>query len=386
MKRLICNNVISLGVLGISVILVMTGCEASLNNQMESSSVNETALGTELMAASAAPEEISREETKETSTGDQSETETEIASNSKTADASEDVTTDSSDEEDVDELVTETGRYTFSKMPDVVMYTISPLNVKDLPDVVGRSIDLLDRNEEVIVTGKCNETGWYRIKSNGGEAYVKEDFLREPSRKIVMKTDPAAENNQMQAQEQTQAQQQVSPQEPTDVQVTPRSDGTLEVTMRNVPDGWTNEDIERWFTNWYYSNPSAQLPLQQTMQAPVQTPEPYFDRATAEAVWALVNAERASKGLAQLAWNEEIYQFACQRAQALMSDFSHNGHGNYGENIFMSYGGDANSIHTWWYNSEGHHQNYLKDFYTSGACAIYRTSDGTVYAVENFSP
>ncbi len=73
-----------------------------------------------------------------------------------------------------------------------------------------------------------------------------------------------------------------------------------------------------------------------------------FDRSAAEEVWSYVNAERTAAGLNALTWDEDIYNFACQRAQAIVSDFSHNGCGNYGENIALNSAGSAYRIHMQW--------------------------------------
>lgn len=81
-----------------------------------------------------------------------------------------------------------------------------------------------------------------------------------------------------------------------------------------------------------------------------------FDRSAAEEVWSYVNAERTAAGLNALTWDEDIYNFACQRAQAIVSDFSHNGCGNYGENIALNSAGSAYRIHMQWFYSTGHHK------------------------------
>lgn len=75
---------------------------------------------------------------------------------------------------------------------------------------------------------------------------------------------------------------------------------------------------------------------------------------------------------------------ACQRAQAIVSDFSHNGCGNYGENIALNSAGSAYRIHMQWFYSTGHHNNYMLSSYVKGACAIY-VYQGVWYAVENFA-
>lgn len=110
-----------------------------------------------------------------------------------------------------------------------------------------------------------------------------------------------------------------------------------------------------------------------------------FRKDIAQEIWNLVNAERTANGIPALAWDDTVYEFSCQRAQALVNDFSHNGSkkGSDGENILMNYTIDANTLHKQWYNSSGHHSNYMYDGYERGACAVY-VYNGNVYAVENF--
>lgn len=117
----------------------------------------------------------------------------------------------------------------------------------------------------------------------------------------------------------------------------------------------------------------------------VSVAENGFRKDVAQEIWNLVNAERTAAGLNALAWDDTVYEFSCQRAQALVNDFSHNGSkkGSDGENILMNYTTDANTLHKQWYNSSGHHSNYMYDGYERGACAVY-VYNGNVYAVENF--
>ena len=57
------------------------------------------------------------------------------------------------------------------------MYAQSSVNVRDLPDTNGNKVGGLSTNQEVSVTGQCNETGWYRINYNGDTAYVSNSYL-----------------------------------------------------------------------------------------------------------------------------------------------------------------------------------------------------------------
>lgn len=216
---------------------------------------------------------------------------------------------------------TETPGYTFTDM-DKTMYATTNVNVRNLPSTDGTKLGALNYNQSVKVTGKCNETGWYRIEFNSNTAYVSNSYLSEtkqPEKTSAPKTSSNAGNT--------------------------TSGGT----------------------------------------APAQTQEAYFDRDKAVAVFNAINAERAANGIAQLAWDEGIYNFACGRAQTLVNDYSHTGRGDYGENIGKAnWVWTADEIHTGFYNSPHHHENYLKSTYDRGAVAVY-VLNGSTYVCENFA-
>ncbi|MDD6157198.1 MAG: SH3 domain-containing protein [Lachnospiraceae bacterium] len=66
--------------------------------------------------------------------------------------------------------------YTFEDM-EVTKYAKSTVNVRSLPIADGDKLGGLSQNDEVKVTGKCNETGWYRIEYSGNVAYVSDSYL-----------------------------------------------------------------------------------------------------------------------------------------------------------------------------------------------------------------
>lgn len=78
--------------------------------------------------------------------------------------------------------VTDTGsklerpKYTYTDM-NKTMYAKSSVNVRDLPSTDGNKLGALSSGQAVTVTGKCNETGWYRIDYNGSVAYVSNSYL-----------------------------------------------------------------------------------------------------------------------------------------------------------------------------------------------------------------
>ena len=75
--------------------------------------------------------------------------------------------------------------YSYTELSQT-MYAQSTVNVRDLPEQTGAKLGSLSTNQEVTVTGQCNETGWYRISYNGGEGFVSNSYLG--SEKVVVKS------------------------------------------------------------------------------------------------------------------------------------------------------------------------------------------------------
>lgn len=66
--------------------------------------------------------------------------------------------------------------YTYTEM-SATMYAQQTVNVRDLPDTSGNKVGSLSANDEIAITGKCNETGWYRFDYNGNVAYVSNKYV-----------------------------------------------------------------------------------------------------------------------------------------------------------------------------------------------------------------
>ncbi len=75
--------------------------------------------------------------------------------------------------------------YSYTELSQT-MYAQSTVNVRDLPEQTGAKLGSLSTNQEVTVLGQCNETGWYKISYNGGEAYVSDSYLG--SEKVAVKS------------------------------------------------------------------------------------------------------------------------------------------------------------------------------------------------------
>ena len=69
-------------------------------------------------------------------------------------------------------------QYTYTDM-SATMYAQQTVNVRDLPDTNGDKIGSLSTNDEITISAKCNETGWYRFEYNGSVAYVSNKYVGE---------------------------------------------------------------------------------------------------------------------------------------------------------------------------------------------------------------
>lgn len=217
--------------------------------------------------------------------------------------------------------------YTYSEL-NQTMYAKSAVNVRDLPSTDGKKIGSLKASQEITVTGKCDQTGWYRFDWNNTTGYV--------SDKYIVSEKPAVNT----------------------------------VATNNTTAGNSN---------------TAGNTTQQNTAAPAVTPapaqttttgssEPYFDRAAAEQVFALINEERVANGIPALTWSEDVYNIAMERCyEGAAGDIHGMARSGTSENRTEGQMGDdgVQEIYQSWYNSPGHHSNYLNATYTSSAIAVY---------------
>lgn len=234
---------------------------------------------------------------------------------------------------------TEAG-YTCTEMTQT-MYAKSAVNVRDLPGTDGNKIGSLKASEEITVTGKCDQTGWYRFDLNGTTAYVSDKYI--VSEKPVANTDSTKTANA--GNSNTAANQYAS--------------NTVDDTF-----GITEEQIENFMKTHGEGGTGGGT----------SNPNEYIDRAMSEQVFAMVNAERSAAGIPELTWSEDLYDIAVQRC------YEDDGHDSVrpgtGENYLSGAFGDddanASTIHQKWKNSPGHYNNYMNTMYGAGAVAIRR--------------
>lgn len=209
--------------------------------------------------------------------------------------------------------------YTYSEL-NQTMYAKSAVNVRDLPSTDGKKIGNLKASQEITVTGKCDQTGWYRFELNNTTGYVSDKYI--VSEKPAVNTVASANNSSNTAENNTQ---------------------------QNT------------------AAPAATPAPAQTTTTTVSGTEEYFDRAMAEQVFALVNNDRVANGLNALAWNEDLYNIAVQRCYE--NDVHAGMRAGTSEN-YASGPTDADRFHEGWHDSTGHYNNYMNASWTDSAVAI----------------
>ena len=151
------------------------------------------------------PTETATETTTEESTPAQTEEATAIPEETAeqttevTEEASEEVATetDTTPEPTVEPEPTEEptpepqATYTYTDM-SATMYAQQTVNVRDLPDTSGNKLGSLSTNDEIKISAKCNETGWYQFEYNGSVAFVSNKYVGENKVEIQQ---ASADNN-----------------------------------------------------------------------------------------------------------------------------------------------------------------------------------------------
>lgn len=66
--------------------------------------------------------------------------------------------------------------YTYTEM-NATMYAKQPVNVRNLPCKDGDRVGSLAKAQSIHVTGKCKETGWFRVDYKGTTAFVSAGYL-----------------------------------------------------------------------------------------------------------------------------------------------------------------------------------------------------------------
>ena len=158
--------------LSVMLISVCVGCgaESTTTEPTETATETTTEESTTEQAeeATATPEETAEptpETKEETSEETTAETEPE--------------TTEIAEPEQADTPTTEpVTQYTYTDM-SATMFAQQTVNVRDLPDTTGNKVGSLSTNDEIAISGQCNETGWYMFEYNDSVAFVSNKYVSE---------------------------------------------------------------------------------------------------------------------------------------------------------------------------------------------------------------
>ena len=158
--------------LSVMLISVCVGCGAESTTTeptetvtvttTEESATKQTEEATATPEETAEPTQETKEETSEETTAETEPETTEIAE----PEQAETPTT---------EPVTQ---YTYTDM-SATMFAQQTVNVRDLPDTNGNKVGSLSTNDEITISGQCNETGWYMFEYNDSVAFVSNKYVSE---------------------------------------------------------------------------------------------------------------------------------------------------------------------------------------------------------------
>ena len=233
--------------------------------------------------------------------------------------------------------------YTYSELSQT-MYAKSAVNVRDLPSTDGKKIGSLKASQEITVTGKCDQTGWYRFDMNNTTGYVSDKYI--VSEKPAVNTVASTNNSSNTAGNQYASN--------TGTDEFGISDAVIENFMKTHGGDSTGNTGNTVVGNTITGNLSAE--------------NDYFDRAAAEQVFASLNAERTAAGIPALIWSEDLYNIAVQRCYE--NDIHAGMRAGTSENLTVGSGCDAATIHQKVHDSEGHRNNYMNSTWTYGAVAV----------------
>ena len=123
-------------------------------------------------------EEDALQNESETTGETESETYETAAAKTEEAETAEEnkLTEEAATEEETEQAAEPDQEYTYTDM-EATMYATQTVNIRTLPSTDGDKVGSLTTNDEIAITGQCNETNWYRFEYNGQTAYVSNSYV-----------------------------------------------------------------------------------------------------------------------------------------------------------------------------------------------------------------
>ena len=129
------------------------------------------------------------QETEENETPEKPETAEEVATEKTTT--PEETTAEETEtaETDTEQTAEAEQQYTYTDM-SATMYATQTVNIRTAPSTDGEKVGSLSTNQEINITGQCNETKWFRFEYNGSTAYVSNNYVSDTKIEVAA-TEPA---------------------------------------------------------------------------------------------------------------------------------------------------------------------------------------------------
>ena len=322
-----------------------------------------------------ATESDSTESIVETESESESEEESEEESKSEEESESETETDSESEAEANNETeAADNAAYHYTDL-NQSMWARNYVNVRSEPAESSAQIGALAQYQGIVVTGQCNENGWYRVSYNDQTGYISGDLLMGASEmEAIQQQQAAAAQQQANAAasnvSSANAGQQASASNNGGGQAS--GTGAASQPAQTQPEQ-TTTDPNAWRTGWLSTSYVYETPY------------------AATDLLALVNADRAANGVGALVWDAACEQNAKNRLATVMSiqrstgQLSHQGMtAGFGENLAFGIGMNTATIcNQAWINSAGHHQTRIDPYNVYYGAAFMNTPEG-VYVIECF--
>ena len=252
------------------------------------------------------------------------------------------------------------------------MWARNYVNVRSEPAESSAQIGALAQYQGIVVTGQCNENGWYRVSYNGQTGYISGDLLMDASEMEAIQQQQAAA-----AQQQANAVASNAGGASAGQQAAASNNGGGQSAGTGAPAQTQPEqaatDPNAWRTGWLSTSYAYETPY------------------SATDLLALVNADRAANGAGALVWDAACEQYAKSRLATVMAiqrsngSLSHDGQSAlFGENLAFGIGmNTANACNQAWINSSGHHKVRVGTNEVYYGAAFMNTPEG-VYVIECF--
>ena len=249
------------------------------------------------------------------------------------------------------------------------MYAKQSVNVRKGPSTDYEKIGNLSFAQEINVTGAA-DNGWYQFDFDGQKGYVSNKYvaMEKPEAKAVASTGTSGGGSSAAASSGGGG----GAASGSEFYVV-YSEAEMDAAL-NAGDLNTYMEMQR-------KNLAAASGGSSSSSSNSSSASTEKSTSTSREFVDYLNQKRAEAGLSTLAWDDSLAATACERAEEIVSDFSHNKARNCtGENILKSPSSDVSSWFTAFYNSPGHRINMMSDVDEKAAAAVCKYGN-TYYLV-----